>query len=246
MASNSETGHVVNIANFRVLIERCEEFGGVYDPENVDISIAQMRAKWSAADALQSAYIVAVEATKIPINERELLFRNIGKIAVRSMNVYIASKASRPAIEDVKGYVNKLTGRYVRVKRHEDGSRDPKHVSRSEQGYVKKAEHFAMLIELLRNDANYAPKEVSLQLDSLEALLADAKMATAEIFGLEAEATMRRLERDHALYDLGTGLCDLALSCKSYVKGVFGAGSPEARSVVSIRLRRFYRMNNEQ
>lgn len=242
MASNSETGHVVNIANFRVLIERCEEFGAFYDPENADISLVHMWAKWSAADVLHSEYIAALEATKIPINERELLFRRIGKIAVRALNVYIASKASKPAIEDAKSFVNKLLGRYVKVKRLEDGSRDPKHVSSSEQGYVKKAEHFTMLIELLKNDVNYAPKEVAIQIGSLEVLLAEAKGANTEIIELEVEATKRRLHRNHALYDSVKGLCDLALACKSYVKGVFGPGSPEARLVVSIKLKRFYRM----
>lgn len=242
MASISETGHWVNISNFGVLIERLEEFGVAYDPENEDISIANLRSKLSVAEALHREYIVAHEKTKIPINERELLFGRICKIAVRALNVYVASNATKASIADVRGFVNKLTGRYVRVKRLEDGSRDPKHVSNSRQGYVQKAEHFHMLVELLRNDVHYAPKEVHLQIGGLEGLLGEANDANDCIGGLEAKVAKKRLERDHALYDLGTGLCDLALACKSYVRGVYGPGSPEARSVVGIRLRRFYRM----
>jgi hypothetical protein len=54
---------------------------------------------------------------------------------------------------------------------------------------------------------------------------------------------VKRTARDHALYDIGTGLVDLTVSCKKYVKGLFGAKSPEADSVVRIKFRRIMKLN---
>lgn len=242
MASTWETGHGVNIANFRVLIERCEEFGAAYQPVNEEISIVAMRTRLSAAEALQREYFVALDGTKIPINDRELLFGEIKKTAVRAVNIYKASKAAANSIEDVKGFMGKLTGRNVKVKRLEDGSRDPKSVSNSQQSYVKKVEHLTMLIGLLKHDVHYAPNEEALQIESLEALLARAKAANEAIFGLMAQVDVSRTARDHALYDPGTGLVDLSMACKHYVKALFGGKSPETKSVVGVSLRRRMRM----
>jgi hypothetical protein len=242
MASKWETGHGVNIANFGIMIERCEEFGGAYQPGNAEISIAGMRAKLSKVEALQREYIVALEATKIPINERELLFGEILKTAVRVVNVYETTNASELSVKDARGFLNKLTGRNVKVKRLEDGSRDPKYVSNSRQSYVMKTEHWAMLVNFLKYDSNYTPNEATLQVASLEALLVRAKESNEIVDGLMAELIVRRTARDHALYDAGKGLVDVTLLCKKYVRAVFGGRSPEAKTVDGIRIRRFYRM----
>lgn len=242
MASTSETGHVVNIANFRKIIDLCEEFGETYDPVNADISIASMTAKWTAVNVLHGEYIVALEGTKIPINDRELLFQEISRVAVRTVNLYASTKASKLAIKDAKGFVIRFTGRNVKIPKLEDGTPDPKYVSNSQQSYVKKTEHFEKLIELYKADSNYASNEELLQVANLETLLANAKSANQNVHDVVATAIKKRIDRDHALYDIGTGLYDLSMACKKYVRGLFGPKSPEAMSVVSIKLKRNFKL----
>lgn len=242
MASTSETGHVVNLANFKKIIERCEEFGDTYAPANAEITLANMTAKWTAADILHSAYITALEATKIPVNDREILFEEIRKIAVRTVNIYASTKASKAAIKDARGFLIKFSGTNVRIPKMEDGTPDPKYVSNSQTSYVKKVEHLEMLIGLYKNDTNYTPNEALLQIANLEELLAKAKTANSGLQDVIAQAIKSRIDRDHALYDIGTGLYDLSVACKRYVRGLFGPQSPEAKSVVSIKLRQNMRL----
>ena len=47
-----------------------------------------------------------------------------------------------------------------------------------------------------------------------------------------------RRTRDEALYSEKTGVVDIALACKDYVQGVFGATSAEAKMVRGIEFRR--------
>ena len=44
-----------------------------------------------------------------------------------------------------------------------------------------------------------------------------------------------RIARDKVLYAEGTGLCDIALDIKNYVKSVFGATSPQFKQVSEVR-----------
>ena len=77
MASNSETGHAVNISNFKLLIDTCTAFGIKYNPSNTSLTIANMTAQWTAAKDANSALINSNAAAKEPINEREILFAPI-------------------------------------------------------------------------------------------------------------------------------------------------------------------------
>ena len=244
MASTSETGHAVNIANFKILIERCNEFGGTYNPPISEISVAAMTSKLNDAIDAHKTYIVALEGTKIPINDREILYNDLTKLVVRVYNLYLATKASAQSKRDAKGYMLKITGRNVKIHKLADGvTPDPSHISNSQLSYVQKADYFDKLVQLLKIDTHYTPNETALQISSLEGWNDNIVAANNQVINVTTNAIVKRTVRDHALYDLGTGLIDLAISCKKYVKGLFGAKTPEADSVVSIKFRRIMKLN---
>ena len=243
MASTSETGHAVNIANFMVLIERCHEFGSAYNPANSEISIAEMTTKYDNALSLHKDYITALEETKLPINDREILYIELGRVVTRSYNLFLSTKASIQTKKDAKGYMVKITGRNALVPKLDDGvTPDPKHISTSQQSYVQKVDNFDKLVKLYKTDTNYAPNESALKIATLETLIDTIKTANNKVIAVTANAIVKRTARDHALYDVGSGIIDLALSCKKYVKGLYGGLSPEAESVVGIKFRRIMRL----
>lgn len=244
MASTSETGHAVNIANFKVLIERCNEFGSAYNPSNSDISITEMTSKHENADTLHKDYITALEETKLPINDREILFIELAKLVVRTYNLYLSTRTSDQMKKDAKGYMLKITGRNVKVPKLEDGvTPDPNHISNSQKSFVQRAYNFDKLVKLYKMDALYNPNEASIQITTLETWVENLQLANGKVDAVVANAIIKRTKRDHALYDFGTGLIDLALASKKYVKSVYGGKSPEAESVNGIKFRRFLKMN---
>jgi hypothetical protein len=53
-----------------------------------------------------------------------------------------------------------------------------------------------------------------------------------------ANISNSRIARDKTLYDESTGLVDIALEVKKYIKSVFGASSPEYAQVKGIEFKK--------
>lgn len=245
MASTSESGHDVNLANYKLQISRCETFAD-FAPGNPDIAISAMDAQWQAGDTAHSSYLLKLGETREPINEREIEFVEMKKILTRANNIFGSSKASRPAKKDANGLVKKILGRGIKVKYLPDGSVDPKKISNSQQSYVKMTKNFEQFVNLLDLNGNYSVNEPILKIDNLKAILAALIAKNMEIGGIIAKAIEFRTKRDHLLYDLEIGIIDTSLLCKKYVKGKFGARSEEAKSITSIVLKRFMRLDPAQ
>jgi hypothetical protein len=242
MASTSETGHIINIENFRKIIDRCEQFPN-YSPPNDNITVVNMTAKWTSANDAHSAYLTARNNTKVPVDDREVLFENMEGIVRRVLYNYECTDASKQAKEDAAGYVRKITGSNVRIPRLENNIPDPKYVSNSQQSFVKKVEHFEQLIIMLKSDTYYKPNENYLKTTALDTMLTDLKNANKSVEQLAAVVDKYRADRNHALYDGGTGIIDVSLACKKYVRSLFGAKSDEAKSVTGIPLKRIMKRN---
>jgi hypothetical protein len=77
---------------------------------------------------------------------------------------------------------------------------------------------------------------------SLESLLNDIHLKNTEIYELIAAIKIKRFERNMSLYLVETGIIDVALASKQYVRSVYGASSQEAKSVGKIKFKRFMKL----
>ena len=116
-------------------------------------------------------------------------------------------------------------------------------VSNSHRSFVQQVNYFDQYIELLKVVPEYAPNETDLKVASLEALLIQLKGLNDNI-GLTVIAPIQnaRIRRNHLLYEKDTGMVDISLKVKNYVRSVFGPKTDEARLVTKIRIKRFKRM----
>ena len=238
MASNQETGHAVNNSNFKLMIDKCTSFGKAYNPSNADITILGMTTKWTDSDSISGDLSTAVMNSKNPINERELVFAPLSKTVTKTINYLKSTKASKLLKDDAKGLGDRMRGFGVKVAKLPDGTPDPKSVSTSHQGYVQRAETFKQLKDLYASDANYVPNEVELQVATLQNKYLQMKNLNDSIGTIIGPVEKLRAERNTALYAPETGMVDIALACKAYVKGLFGAGSAESKMVSGIKFRR--------
>lgn len=241
MASSSESGHAVNIANLKLLADKCAGFGAPYNPSNTDITVVNMKAKWTTVNTAQGVLTTAAEAAKEPINQRNILISPIDKLITRSFNYLDSTKASAQVKKDAKGIADKIRGfgstKKTTTTPPEGGTPDILTVSNSQQSYVQKAENYLKYCELINTIVLYAPNEADLKVIAMKALYQPIKDANDAIGTILAPVEQARLDRDHDLYDDETGVIDIAKACKKYVKGLFGATSPEAKLVVGIKFR---------
>ncbi len=238
MGTISETGHDVNIANFKLIIMACGSFGVKYNPSNALISVAAMETQYAAAVVLQSEYVKSTAVLKLPVNEREDLLVALRGIVVRVVALLGSTEAGKSIVKDVKGLARKMTGSNVKRKRLANGDIDPKSVSNSHLGIDSRLENFNKFVELLALEPLYVPNETDLQVVSLRALLADLQAAVGVVDTLEVDVNMKRLARDRALYKADVGILDVALACKNYVKAVFGSRGLETHGVTGIYMKR--------
>lgn len=239
MASNSETGNAVNISNFKLLIDKCTGFGPVYDPGNADLKISNMTSRWVDAGKTQDDINTALQNSKVPINDREELFKPLNKRVTKVLNFLDSTTASKGVKKDAKGLADKIRGFNVKKTPTDSGGAPAEAtISTSHQSYVMKADTFMQFVALLSTVTAYNPNEPDLKVTNLQLYYDDLKEANDKIGTIIAPVEDARIARDHALYDEGTGLVDLALACKKYVKSIFGATAPETKTVTGIKFTR--------
>ena len=242
MASTSETGHIINIENYKLVIDRCVGFGTDYQPANEALIIVNMTGQWTDVKAAHDTYLDKLEDTKQPVDDREDMFDELRSRTTRVNNIYGSTKATARMKKDAAGLVKKILGSNVKIPRLEGGVPDPKYVSNSQQSFVKKIDNFRQLVLLLAGDGNYAPNETIFKIVTLETFLEDLEAKNLSVEETLGKAIHFRQLRDHGLYDLEIGVIDTVLMCKKYVKGLYGATSDEAKSVTGIKFRRVMKL----
>ena len=99
-------------------------------------------------------------------------------------------------------------------------------------------EHFNGLIELVSSHAEYNPNETELKVATLQTYLAELKTANTNVVNANTTWSNSRISRDNLLYADTTGLVDIALDVKAYIKSVFNSTSHQYAQVSGIEFKR--------
>lgn len=253
MASTSEQGHAKNVANFEDLISFCQGYGATYNPTLNAIKVANMNTlKTSASTTLTSA-ISAYHAFKNASNSREIVFEPVKKLTTKIMGAVQACGATEQTIKDALTINRKMQGKRAKAIKAETSTAinaipnpndpptelpDPKQISVSQQSYDSIIEHFEKLISLLTTITAYNPNENELKITALNTLLTSMKTSNTAVINAYTTWSNARIVRNDLLYKKVTGLVDIALECKAYVKSIFGASSSQYKQVSGLKFRR--------
>ena len=80
----------------------------------------------------------------------------------------------------------------------------------------------------------YKPKETDLTVEMLNNRLTVLTRLNSALKTADAQADAARTQRDTILYASKTGLVDIAMDSKLYVKSAYGASSPQYKSISGI------------
>lgn len=235
MPSISETGHAVNIENFKVMIDRCTAFGTEYDPSNTALTIVNMTSQYDAVRLCQKNYLDGLEVSRTKINDHDLLYQPLNLLITHVINVLQSTEVSKPFIRDAKALADVIRGANLNPRTKKDGTPDLDHISNSHQSFVMRADNFEKLVFLLKAEPKYTPNENDLKATSLESYKDQLIAANSDLFAQLAPVMNDRIARNHLLYDPDTGVVDTAKKVKKYVRGHFGPRTPEAKSITSIK-----------
>ena len=138
--------------------------------------------------------------------------------------------------------VRKLQGRRATAKKTEDEKKalaaegkEVVEISSSQMSFDSRLDNFDKLIKLLSSIPAYAPNEADLKVEALTALYNDLKAKNMAVINAETPLSTARIARNEVLYKQNTGIVDITVDVKNYVKSVFGATSPQYKLISNLK-----------
>jgi hypothetical protein len=241
MVSTTETGHAKNVATFEDIISFCTGYGATYNPSKVALKLPGLNAQLTAANAALQAVKAAKTAYDNATNAREVAFKPMKALATKIVSALAATDVTDQTVDDAKSTNMKIQGRRVAKVEKPDaaalaaGAEPVRTASTSQQSFDKMIDHFAQLIATLTAEPKYLPNENDLKLTALNTVLTDLRAKNTAVINATTALSNARIARNKALYAEKTGMVDIALDVKTYVKSVFGATSPQYKQVSGLK-----------
>lgn len=244
MASTSETGHAKNVANFDELISFVTGYGATYNPSKAGIKLTALQAIATNAKTAIGAVNTALPAYSNAVSAREAAFEPLSKLITRVSNAIKATDTTEQVDESAKTLVRKLQGTRATPKKTEEEKaaakaegKEIKEISSSQMSYDNRLDNLDKLIKLLASVALYAPNEAELKVTTLTTLYNDLKAKNTAVIASATPLSNARIARNDTLYKPNTGLVDIALDTKTYIKSLFGATSSQYKQVSKLEFR---------
>lgn len=238
MASIYETGCIQNVAAFETLISYITAFGADYNPSKNSLTIPELQRILSEAKVSLNAVNVAFSANSNAQAARESAFEPLSKLVTRANNALKATDTTTQVDDSAKTIVRKLQGARASTKLTDEEKKaleaegkEVNQISTSQMGFNDRIENFDKFITLLSTIPNYAPNEEDLKITSLSAYRDSLKAKNSDVLPTEVQLSNARITRNDIQDKPLTGLVDIALDTKIYIKSVFGATSPQYKQV---------------
>lgn len=243
----NETGHAKNVANFEELNSFCTSYGALYNPVKASIKTAGLTTALTnartAVTAVNNAFIVYDNA----VSARKLAFKPLDNLITRVYSSLNASDVTEQLKENAKTIVRKLHGRRAsqyltdeeekaaKLKAETEGTKFHEQVSSSQMSFDNRIDNFDKLIKLLASIPAYNPNEADLKVAALTTLLTDLKAKNTAVINAIVSISNARIQRNDILYKKTTGLIDISIDVKNYIKSVFGASGNQFLQISKIK-----------
>ena len=234
MASTSETGHAKNVDNLGLLIANIASYGDRYKPTNPSILLEALKKMEADGRAAVLAVNDAMPIYSRATIERDNAFDPLGQLVTRSLNSLRASSSSEETDEAASAIVRKIRGNRTTAKAAATTDVKVATVSTSQQSYDSVLDNYERYVQYIAATPEYAPNEDDIKLPALKALAVELRAKNTACNNAKVAIDNARMARNRVLYTPLTGLVDVALDAKTYIKSLFGATSPEYKQVAKI------------
>jgi len=239
MASKFETGHFVNLSNFGKLISYLYSLPN-YAPDAVELRLPQLENLKTSLEAATQNLVTSAAMLQQNINDRQQLYTQTRKLAMRLMRYLEASSTDHEAIKDVKSHYKLLFAQKLTKISNvaEDGTVSEKTYSSNRLSFDSLAENFQKMYERISIMIDYAPTDNTLQIPNLQQKYQEL-LTTNTLLNNQYQAVYNaRNTRDLLMYQKDTGLVDVAARVRKYVQYQYGFQSEAAQYVKNINFTR--------
>ena len=239
MSSTSETGHAVNLVNFQTLESRCAGYGIRYNPTNPRLALTNMQTISDNVLAALQNIANTKPAWDNAINIRQTIFADMVKLSTRIINAFeVTENVTDKQVDDARTIIRKIRGERKSKKIVNPSPDDAVQISASQQSYANQILHFLELVGIVSAEPTYAPNETELQVAQLQAFQDSMGDAMDNVINAQNPYLAALQERNTLMYAPTTGLVDVALDAKKYVKSVSSISKEEYQQISGIKFTR--------
>jgi len=238
MTRQGETGHAKNMANFETLITTVTGYGITYNPSKSALKLLALQTLETNAKTTFDAVKIAFALYHASVAARESAFSPVSKLMTRVLGAVKALDTIQQIDDNVKALVHKIQGTSTKrgstVATKQTTTTEvstTKQNSTIQMSFDTRLENLDKLIKLLNGIPLYVPNEEDIKIETLTALYNDLKAKNTAVITSSVALSNARIARDKVFYKDDTGLFDIAVSVKNYVKSVFGASTPQYKQV---------------
>lgn len=242
MTTQSETGHAKNVANFETLITNVTGLGASYNPSKESIKLPALNTLLASAKVAINDVNSTEPAHKNAVSVRDAAFKPLSKLITRVNNSLKASNSSSQVDDSAMTLVHKLQGRRSTPKMTDEEKQAAeaegkvlKESASSQLSFDSRVDNLDKLIKLLTSVPEYAPNETELTTESLTSLYNDLSAKNSAVINATVPLNNARIARDQILYSALTGIIDISVDVKMYVKSVFGATAPQYKAISGLK-----------
>jgi hypothetical protein len=227
-----------NVTNVSSLITRIGLFPNGYNPSRNEFTIPFLVQLKIGGEAVIASANAAKNVLQKMIALRISEFTGFGSLITRSVGALRISGALPKVIEQGEAIVREIRGERASNKHTEEEiaaakekGEDLKNNTQHNADFDSKVKNLGNYVTFLRTVDEYRPNEPDLTVDALAAKYQSLKTANDNCSTAESTEKAVRLVRDNYMNDENTGLVDIALGVKSYVKSAYGATSAQYKSI---------------
>ena len=250
--SSNQSSIGTNLVNLGELIERVSTFGAKYNPVRSEFTIPRLIELQGSIDILISQVQTAENIDNNSIATRALAFKSNDGLVTHAINSFSISGASEQSIRQAESKVRAYRNIRVSDKPSEEDIATAKAEGKNlrintmhSATFDKKTENMGDFIDFLANSPEYGPNESDISIEGLSAKLAELKSKNKNCSKTSAELDAVRRNRDIAMFAKGTGMVDLAMGVKKYVKSVFGATSIQYKEISDLKFKNIKTIVNQ-
>jgi len=234
MASTSEIGHAKNIANLNLLNTNIVALGSIYNPSNPKLEINNLQSIYTTAFDQQNIVNSSVAPYSIAVDNRELIFKPLGKKITKLRKAYKATEGVTQAqLEDFMTVARKIKG--IRKITSETNTED---YSVSQLSYDQRTNNMDLLISLLQNTPNYSPNEEEYKVTSYQLLKTEMLKATQKVADTFVPLNNARSLRNDTMYISENNLVDIANKAKDYLYTILDSESAQYKAISKIKFKK--------
>ena len=235
MASTSETGYAKQLAEFEDFTNLLSALGELYAPPKPELQLANLQGQLNAGKAAMREISVAAPPYSAAVDKQNLAFKFLKDRITRSLTYYKVVILDPAEIDTAKNLADKIRGVPGKAKTAAtDDATASKRISQSQQSYDSQIENLKQYIDVLTASGVYSNPGNGISIDDLNQMLSEMEATNAVVAEAKIPLDVARKKRDVIFYEPVTGIADLALNAKRYVKATVPKSNPHYNELTSI------------